>query len=441
MANVPLPRQSGASGFLRAIRRRHAVALYVSSVLGSGILVLPGLVARIAGPASLLAWGLLALASVPFALTFAGLSARRPEAGGIYGFAKEAFGLRAALVTGWLFALLQLVGLPAIALIAAAYLGFAFPIGRLASFVLGFGIIASAFGLNYRGIVVSTRVQLGTIIAIVGLLLVTIVAAGSRLSVTNFTPFFPYGVLPVGVAGALIFWSFLGYENVSNVAEEFEDPAQDFPASVYASVALVGLLYVLVAFVTVGTGAYRVGNGVAPAATILGYVFGPYGAAVAALLAAAIVFAVVNAYTTGLARVTFATARDGGLPRYLARVDPVTHSPNRALVVLFCGASAVMSLYYLTGVDLETALLVASGVAIVLYMIGSAAGVRLGVPVGRSGVASRRLPAVSLAISLVVFPFLGWPAVVALAATATAGVFACILPRDEDGIRRARQSP
>ena len=67
---------------------------------GSGVLVLPGLAARLAGPASLLAWGLLSVASYPFAYTFASLSARNPESGGVYAFAKEAFGRPAAAVDG-----------------------------------------------------------------------------------------------------------------------------------------------------------------------------------------------------------------------------------------------------------------------------------------------------------------------------------------------------
>src|SRR5215470_14746685 len=92
------------SGLRKAIKLRHAVALYVSSVLGSGVLVLPGLAAQIAGPASLVAWAILAVASYPFAFTFASLSSRRPESGGVYGFAKESFGFPIAVVSGWLFA-------------------------------------------------------------------------------------------------------------------------------------------------------------------------------------------------------------------------------------------------------------------------------------------------------------------------------------------------
>src|SRR6266498_5934512 len=89
-------REGPAPALRRVITLRHAVAIYVSSLLGSGIFVIPGLAARIAGPASIVSWMLLSLASYPFAYTFAKLSARKPESGGIYAFAREASGLARA---------------------------------------------------------------------------------------------------------------------------------------------------------------------------------------------------------------------------------------------------------------------------------------------------------------------------------------------------------
>ncbi len=80
----------------KAMTTRCAVALYMSSVLGSGILVLPGLSAQIAGPASLVAWVALSLISYPLAYTFASLSPRKPESGGVYSFARESLGSGAA---------------------------------------------------------------------------------------------------------------------------------------------------------------------------------------------------------------------------------------------------------------------------------------------------------------------------------------------------------
>src|SRR5437763_16127775 len=85
---------ASTQGLRKAITLRYAVALYVSSVLGSGVLVLPGLAAQLAGPGSLLAWVLLSVVSYPFAYTFASLSARKPEAGGICSFPKASFGPR-----------------------------------------------------------------------------------------------------------------------------------------------------------------------------------------------------------------------------------------------------------------------------------------------------------------------------------------------------------
>ncbi len=203
----PLFEPARTAGFRRKIRTRNAVALYVSSVLGPGILVLPGLAAEVAGPASLIAWACLGTASVAFAITFASLSSRRPEAGGVYGFAKEAFGPAVATTTGWLFALWACVGAPAVALIAASYVGYAFGLSRPLVFLLGFLVLAVAFGINLRGIVASNRVQFAVIGSIVALLVAVLVVASFRIAPGNFHPFFPDGGLSIGTAAALIFWA------------------------------------------------------------------------------------------------------------------------------------------------------------------------------------------------------------------------------------------
>ncbi len=408
----------------RAIKARHAIALYVASVLGSGVLILPGLAAEIAGPGSLLAWGLLGVAILPIALTFASLSARHPESGGIYGFAREAFGPTAGLVSGWLFALWMATGAPAVALIAASYLGYAFPLTHIETFLLGYALVAAAILVNWVGIVLSTRVQLALTIAILTLLVVTVVLAGFSVRATNFSPFLPDGLLPVGTAAALIFWSYLGYENVSNVAEEFENPARDFPRSVYASVAIVGVLYLAVALVTVGTDAYARGGGVAPFAALMGHVLGRYGAEGTAILAVVLLFGVVNAYTAGFSRVFYAAARDGAFVRRLAYIDPRTGAPSRVLLAMFVAVTVVFGAYYLFAVSLATALLLASGAAIVLYIIGSAAGVRLNPPIGGTGRPWRALTIASLIISLIVLPFVGWPVLAALAVAAVGFLYA-----------------
>jgi amino acid efflux transporter len=394
---------TSVKGLKKTITLRHAVALYVSSVLGSGVLVLPGLSAQLAGPASLIAWVILAFASYPFAYTFASLSARNPESGGVYAFAKESFGLPVAVVTGWLFAFWFITGSPAATLIAASYLAYAFPMSKFGIFLVAGCVLLLAYAINYRGIVFSNRIQLGVVVSIVLLLVAAVLLSIPSVSSHNFSPFFPNGLLPIGTAAALIFWSFLGYENVSNVAEEFENPKRDFQRSIVLSVVLIGGLYLAVAFVTVGTLAYESGGSIAPFAAIFSHVLGSHGAIGTAILAVVIIFATVNAYTSGMSRVILAVARDGGFPKGLGFVDPRSGTPTRSLTLLTSFSVVMLAVYYFFDVNLQTALLIPSGAAILIYIIGSAAGIKLLNDPGHN----RLLPWISLIASILILPFVG----------------------------------
>src|SRR6266852_9049549 len=386
----------------KAMTMRYAVALYMSSVLGSGVLVLPGLAAQIPGPASLVAWVALSLISYPLAYTFASLSARKPESGGVYSFARESLGPGAGNAVGWLFILWYVTGAPAVTVIAASYLAYAFPLTRTEIFLIAGILTLGAFLVNDRGIVVSSRVQLAVIIAIVGLLITAVVASAPSVNPANFTPFFPNGFVPIGVSAALIFWSYLGYENVSNVAEEFKNPERDFHRSIVLSVVVISALYLSVAIATVGTRAYTAGGSVAPFAAILSNALGIYGGVSTGVLAVFIIFGTVNAYTTGMSRVVYSLAKEGGLPKVVARIHPKTGVPYLSLALLSGLSLITLVGSYFLNIDLQTALLIPSGAAILVYVIGSASGIRL-LKEGRV----RLYPWISLAVSLVMLPFVG----------------------------------
>ena len=390
------------SGLRKAVTMRYAVALYMSSVLGSGVLVLPGLAAKIAGPASLVAWVILSVASYPLAYTFATLSARKPESGGVYSFARESFGQRWADAVGWLFIVWYVTGAPVVTVIAASYLSYAIPLTTSQIYIVAALIILGTFLINYQGIVVTGRVQLAVIVAIVGLLLTAILASAPLVRLENFTPFFPNGFLPIGVAAALIFWSYLGYENVSNVAEEFKNPERDFHRSIVFSVVVISALYLSVAVATVGTQAYQTGGSVAPFAAILSNALGNYGGISTGILALFIITGTVNAYTTGMSRVIYSVAKEGGLPKSIARVHPKTLVPHLSLALLSGLSLVVLTISYFLSLELQTALLIPSGAAILVYVVGSASGIRL-----LKGAKGRLFPWISLGISLVMAPFVG----------------------------------
>ena len=92
--------QSASHGHLTVLQ---GAALYIGAVLGTGVIALPALAAKVAGPASLLAWLGLVVLSAPLAATFAALGARHPDAGGVATYARRAFGARASALVGWCF--------------------------------------------------------------------------------------------------------------------------------------------------------------------------------------------------------------------------------------------------------------------------------------------------------------------------------------------------
>src|SRR3989449_14929 len=191
-------------------------------------------------------------------------------------------------------------------------------------------ILILASVVTYVGTRFTGRVQLATVAAILVALVIAVVASAPRVRPANYTPFLPSGLGSIGTAAALIVWSYLGYENTSNVAEEFRNPERDFHRSVVISVFLISGLYLAIAVVTVGTGAYTAGGGATPFAAMMSDAFGSYGGAIVALLAVFVTFGTVNAYVAGVGPGYYAAAPGGVFPKRLPPPDPPTRGPPHA---------------------------------------------------------------------------------------------------------------
>ncbi|MGZ4123146.1 MAG: amino acid permease, partial [Tumebacillaceae bacterium] len=140
----------------KTIKLPQLVALYVGAVLGSGILLVPGLAAEMAGPASLIAWGIMTLLVLPMGLTMGLLSARHPSAGGVSHFVTLAFGERWGSLIGWFFLLSPPIGVPICGMTAAGYVGAAFGLGMkgqivVAALVLLVALLTNWFGMQVAG--------------------------------------------------------------------------------------------------------------------------------------------------------------------------------------------------------------------------------------------------------------------------------------------------
>src|ERR1700751_5299962 len=114
---APSPVAPGPAGLTTA----RGAALYIGAVPGPGLLLLPGLAAAEAGPASVLAWAGLLVLSGLFAVVFGSLGQSFPSAGGGIGYVRAGLGARAGRVAGWSFLAGVVAGAPVVCLIGAGY--------------------------------------------------------------------------------------------------------------------------------------------------------------------------------------------------------------------------------------------------------------------------------------------------------------------------------
>src|SRR6266568_7923430 len=111
MSRSPVTAQAQNLSVLRG------AALYIGALLGPGLLLLPGLAAAQAGPASTLAWLALIGVSALLAVVFAALGKAHPSAGGVIAYTAAGLGTRAGAAAGWCFLAGVICGAPVVCLI------------------------------------------------------------------------------------------------------------------------------------------------------------------------------------------------------------------------------------------------------------------------------------------------------------------------------------
>jgi basic amino acid/polyamine antiporter, APA family len=319
------------------------VLLHGSHALGVG--GRPG-----AGPAIAISFFLVAVVCGFAGLCYAELASMIPIAGSAYTYTYATMGELVAWIIGWDLILEYAVSNMAVAVGFSAYVnsllstfGIHLPdslstpayqpmTGWLPHFnIVGFLIVMLLTVLLVTGVkesATSNSVMVG--IKLVAIL-IFIVFASKYIHPINWKPFAPYGFQGILTGGAIVFFSYIGFDSVSTAAEECKNPKRDLPLGIMTSLFICAALYIGVAVVLTGIQPYTIFKGdAAPVATALhniGLDSLQRWVTIGALMG---MISSLLVYQYGQARVWFAMSRDGLLPGAFSRVHRRFRTPHFA---------------------------------------------------------------------------------------------------------------
>lgn len=387
---MPPPHPSSGAGAPPQLARRlgpvDGAAIIVSNVIGSGIFIVPAIVAQGVpdAPGMLAVWlagGLLAFAG---AMAYAELATLKPHAGGEYVYLRDAFGPAAGFLTGWTSFVAGFSGaIAASAVGLASYLGRFFPAAGDTTPFVELPLGPAAVTLSPQSVVALTAIAGFSAVHIVGvgparivqnvlaalkvLVLLAFVALGFTIG-TGSPANFADGAgaaMPSSWVLALIpvMFSYSGWNAAAYLAGEIRDPGRNVPLALGAGTAAVVLLYLLLNLL------YLYALPVSELAAVEVRVVDAaaerlFGAVVAAPLAAAsvvMIAASISAMVLAGPRVYYAMARDGQFFARLGRVHPRFQTPSAAIVVQSLWAGVLV----LTGTFEQ--LVAYTGFAVVLF--------------------------------------------------------------------------
>jgi APA family basic amino acid/polyamine antiporter len=335
----------------RSVTGLQLTSMGVGAIIGTGIFVVIGQGAGIAGPGVILSFVLAAVACTFSALSYAELASSIPVSGSAYTYSYATMGEVVAWIIGWDLILEYGVSVAAVAVgwggnvnafLEAAF-GVALPDAISKSPADGgvfnlpaVFIVLAIMLLLVRGVRESAGANLVMVAVKLVVLTFFIVISLANFSADNLQPFLPNGFHSVTAAAAIIFFAYIGFDAVSTGSEEARNPAKDLPFAVIGSLLICTLFYILTAVGALGIATPEQMKGSdAPLATALDEGAGiSWAAWILALGALIAITSVVLVIFDGQTRIFFAMARDGLLPERMAQVHPRFGTPAKLTVGL-----------------------------------------------------------------------------------------------------------
>lgn len=328
--------------FRRALGPFDATMVVVGGIIGSGIFMLPSVVAQRLPTSGLvlaawLAGGAIALAG---AFAFAELAALFPRAGGEYVYLREAYHPLVAFLFGWAsLVVIQGGGLAAVAITFSQYA--LTLVGRDPAHAGAWGALAIAIvaAVNYVGVKPGSRL-LNLLVVLKIAALAALIGGGLLLphsrTLSAAAPGAPPPAGPIAFGAALIpiLFAYGGWQSVNLVAEETREPRRTLPLALMAGMAIVLAVYLLANVVYLAV-LSRPGLAATatPAADALRLIYGPGADRLIAAAIATSAFGFLDLTLLAQTRIYYAMGKDGVFLPNLARLHPRFQTPALAILL------------------------------------------------------------------------------------------------------------
>lgn len=306
----------------------------VGGVVGAGIYAIIGQAAALSGNMLWLSFVVAATVALLTGLAYAEFVSRFPDAGGSYEYIKQGLGARTALYMSIFITFTGVVAAAAIAISFADYLSrlINFPnwiivIGVIALMAF-FNIIGSKYSSYYNGF--------ATVVTLLGLGLVIGFAIPDFGTVDYFN-FSEKGWTGILSGGALIFFSYIGFEDLVKMAEETKEPEKNMPKAVLLSGLTVLVIYVLIAVSAVSVMEWqKLAGSNGPLAAVIETKLGSIGATILVIVALFATSKTILSNILGTSRLLYDVARDSEI-KWLKKFTTISgfgNVPNYAIIAI-----------------------------------------------------------------------------------------------------------
>ena len=234
----------------RVVGLKAMILLCINAIVGTGIFFLPSIGAYYGGPASLISWIIIGLLAVVMSFIFAELVGIYPKAGGVFEYARQAFGEFPSFLMGWIS---WLVANITISMLIVGALNYLLPTtGVVIKIIISVLLLFFFNFVSYIGMETSKVILIIFSILTISIPLGLIIFGIPKIDFSNFRPFFVYPISSIFLTMFFISETFIGWESITFLSEEAKDPKKVMPKSIIIATLFIVITSILLVFVSLG---------------------------------------------------------------------------------------------------------------------------------------------------------------------------------------------